>query len=50
MEEDMPEVKYQGEIVQEDCTVYCSICNKTIELKKGEAIPLCCGKPMKNIG
>jgi hypothetical protein len=46
-EDAMPEVKYQGEIVQEDCTVYCKTCNKTIELKKGEMIPLCCGKPME---
>jgi endogenous inhibitor of DNA gyrase (YacG/DUF329 family) len=44
----MPD-KYEPEIVQEDCTVYCSTCNKTVELKKGEPIPLCCGKPMEII-
>ena len=36
-------------VVTEDCTVYCSICNKTIDLKAGDTIPMCCGKPMINI-
>lgn len=35
--------------VTEDCTVYCSICNKTVDLKAGETIPMCCGKLMVNI-
>jgi hypothetical protein len=41
--------KYVPEIVKEDCTVYCKTCNKTIELKKGDPIPLCCGKAMEII-
>ena len=45
----MAELKYQGEIVTEDCTVYCKICNKTIVLKKGDMIPLCCGRAMEVI-
>jgi len=32
--------------VEEDCTVYCSICNRFQELKRGERIPPCCGKLM----
>jgi hypothetical protein len=44
-QKDKPAVK----VVTEDCTVYCSICNKTIELKAGEPIPVCCGKTMINI-
>ncbi|GHV84037.1 hypothetical protein AGMMS50212_13770 [Spirochaetia bacterium] len=40
---------YIPKIVEEDCTVYCKTCNKTVELKKGDPIPLCCGKPMENI-
>lgn len=28
-------------------TYYCSTCNKYINLKKGDAIPLCCGRPME---
>ena len=30
-----------------DTDVYCITCNKTVFVKKGEAIPLCCGKPME---
>jgi endogenous inhibitor of DNA gyrase (YacG/DUF329 family) len=33
-------------IATEDCTVYCSTCNKTVELKKGDPIPICCGRTM----
>jgi hypothetical protein len=32
--------------VQEDTSVYCKTCNKLLNLKKGEVIPLCCGQPM----
>jgi thiol peroxidase len=32
-----------------DCDVYCNICNKTVSLKKGEEIPICCGKLMEVI-
>jgi len=42
-------VEYKPVIVEEDCTVYCRTCNKTIDLKKGDAIPLCCGKLMEII-
>jgi hypothetical protein len=41
--------KPAAKVVTEACTVYCSICNKTIELKAGDTIPMCCGKPMVNI-
>lgn len=27
--------------------VYCVICNKTQHVKKGEPIPICCGKVME---
>lgn len=30
-----------------DCEVYCSICNKLVEVKKGERIPICCGRRME---
>jgi len=33
----------------EECEVYCSICQKVIKLKKGEEIPTCCGKLMVEI-
>ncbi|MDR2517109.1 MAG: hypothetical protein LBC88_06995 [Spirochaetaceae bacterium] len=39
---------YTPTTVTEDCTVYCSICNKTVDLKAGDAIPRCCGKLMFN--
>lgn len=32
-----------------DCEVYCRTCNKLIELKAGEQIPICCGKRMEII-
>jgi hypothetical protein len=40
---------YTPEVAPFDCTVYCATCNKSLNLKKGEPIPLCCGKPMVNI-
>jgi hypothetical protein len=39
-------VEYKKVYVDEDCDVYCSTCNNTISLKKGDPIPLCCGKLM----
>lgn len=30
-----------------DCTVYCQTCNKYFNVKKGEQIPLCCGRSME---
>jgi len=38
---------YREVRVEEDCTVYCTICNKLITLKKGDVIPRCCGKMME---
>jgi hypothetical protein len=28
---------------------YCSTCNKTVTLKPGDEIPLCCGRPMQSV-
>ncbi|MDR2520945.1 MAG: hypothetical protein LBC72_00105 [Spirochaetaceae bacterium] len=42
-------VEYNPKVVTEDCSVYCSICNKTIDLKAGDTIPLCCGRLMVNL-
>ncbi len=33
--------------VLEDCQVYCQECNKILPLKKGNTIPVCCGKTME---
>lgn len=30
-----------------DCDVYCKTCNKTVSVKQGARIPLCCGKRME---
>jgi hypothetical protein len=38
---------YKPVYAKEDCDVYCNICNKTVHIKKGEEIPLCCGKLME---
>jgi hypothetical protein len=35
--------------VKEDCRCYCDVCNKFVDMKKGDAIPLCCGKIMEII-
>ena len=40
--EELPEV-----FVDKDCRCYCQTCNKYVELKKGDRIPLCCGKLME---
>jgi len=37
-----PEVR-----VDRDCTCYCQQCNKYINLKKNDRIPMCCGKIME---
>lgn len=32
-----------------DAAYYCSICNKYMNVKTGERIPLCCGREMENL-
>ena len=32
---------------EKDCQVYCTICHKVLEVKEGQIIPRCCGKPME---
>lgn len=32
--------------VEADTSVYCKTCNKLLNLKKGEVIPICCGRLM----
>jgi hypothetical protein len=39
--------KYTPIYTEHDNTAYCSTCNKTVELKAGDEIPLCCGKLME---
>ena len=41
--------QYTDNSVEAECTVYCQVCNKYANLKVGDTIPLCCGKPMENI-
>ena len=33
--------------VEADTSVYCKTCNKMLNLKKGDVIPICCGKVME---
>ena len=40
---------YTDDSVEVECTVYCQVCNKYANLKAGDAVPNCCGKPMENI-
>ena len=32
---------------EKDCQVYCPICHKILDVKEGQPIPRCCGKPME---
>jgi endogenous inhibitor of DNA gyrase (YacG/DUF329 family) len=43
------DVKYTPTYATIDCTAYCKICGKTVDLKKGAEIPLCCGQVMSII-
>lgn len=36
-------------ISTDDCSYVCAICNKYMNVKAGEAVPLCCGKLMENV-
>jgi hypothetical protein len=36
-------------LTEENCKVYCKTCNKLLDLKKGDTIPICCGKIMEII-
>lgn len=41
--------QYTDQTVSAESTVYCQVCNKYANLKPGDAVPTCCGKPMENI-
>ena len=34
---------------ESDAAYYCSICNKYMNVKSGERIPLCCGREMETL-
>ncbi len=40
------ETIYTEDKAVEECTVICAICNKYKRLKGGDAVPVCCGRPM----
>ncbi len=33
----------------EDCTYFCDICNKYMNVKAGDPVPLCCGRDMETV-
>ena len=37
------------QVSEEDCTYICDICNKYMNVKKGQEVPLCCGKVMEAV-
>ncbi len=47
IEGDKEEEEYPVVYVDRDCRCYCAICNKYVELKKGDRIPPCCGRLME---
>ena len=46
---EMREQGYTEVRVDQDCVCYCCNCNKQVQLKKGDTIPVCCGKVMEII-
>lgn len=38
---------YTEDRAVEECTVVCFTCNKYMQLKGGDPVPVCCGKPME---
>lgn len=38
---------YTEDKAVEECTVICTTCNKYMQLKGGDAVPVCCGRPME---
>jgi len=40
---------YTEDTVEDECTVVCRVCNKYAHLKKGDSVPVCCGKAMEDI-
>ena len=41
--------KMSEQSAAEDCTCICTVCNKYINVKAGQTIPLCCGRPMEAV-
>ncbi len=39
--------QYTDDAAHDECTVICTTCNKYMQLKEGDAVPVCCGRPME---
>ena len=39
--------QWADQTAPQDCAYYCAICNKYMNVKTGDNIPLCCGRPME---
>lgn len=37
------------QLSDDDCTYICAICNKYMNVKEGQEVPLCCGKVMEPV-
>ena len=48
-EKKKPELVIDKNIALEDGAYYCERCNKLIQLKAGDEIPLCCGLVMERV-
>ena len=42
-------LEIEDNIVLEDGKYYCGICNKLIDLKTGDEVPVCCGLRMEEV-
>ena len=49
--EGVPGGKTEWSTIQasEDCSYYCAVCNKYVNLKSGQDVPLCCGRIMEQM-
>lgn len=41
------EKTYTRITVENDCRCYCDTCNNFVDIRRGDAIPICCGKLME---
>ena len=48
-EKEQPGLEVDDNLVLEEGKYYCATCNKLIDLKSGDEIPMCCGLRMEEI-
>lgn len=41
--------QWSEQVATADCTYYCAVCNKYINVTSGQNVPYCCGRVMEDI-